>query len=158
MADASFKTTEQPARTIRACVACCQRNLGAILRYCAQCVIASEKLYPAEGEILFDNFERINMPSNDASHSFEQVSARITTFYVASNLRLATLSPDGSWKKTAQKKWPIFCNLLVKHQRVPHSIGRCEEILAGCNGSGVVLTARQLELYGGSHCRAFLRG
>ncbi len=47
--------------------------------------------------------------------------------------RLATLGPDRSWKETAQKKWPVFCNLLIKHQCVPHCIGRCEEILAGCN-------------------------
>ena len=133
VADGGFKATEQPAGTIRTCVVSCQRDSGAILRHHAQCVIASEKPYPAQGEILFDNLERITMPSNYASHSFEQVSAHVSTFYVASNFRLATLSSDRSRKETAQKKWPVFCNLLIKHQCIPHCIGRCEEILAGCN-------------------------
>ena len=59
VADRGFKAGEQPARTIRTCVVSCQRDSGAILDYHAQCVIASEKSYPAQGEILFDNLERI---------------------------------------------------------------------------------------------------
>ena len=111
----------------------CQRDSGAILREDVQCVITSEQPYPAQGEILFDNLERIILPSNYASHSFEQVSADVSTFYVASNFRLATLSSDRSWKEMAQNKWRVFRNLLIKHQCVPHCIGRCEEILAGCD-------------------------
>ena len=133
VADRGFKAGEQPAGTIRTRVVSCQRDSGAILREDVQCVIASEQPYPAQGEILFDNLERIILPSNYASHSFEQVSAHVSTFYVASNFRLATLSSDRSWKEMAQNKWPVFRNLLIKHQCVPHCIGRCEEILAGCD-------------------------
>ena len=57
----------------------------------------------------------------------------------------------------AQKKWPVFCNLLIKHQCVPHCIGRCEEILAGCNRSGMVPSARGLDLRRVSYFPAFLR-
>ena len=69
--DSGFKAGEQPSGTIRTRVVSCQRDSGVILGHHAQCVIASEKSYPAQGEILFDNLERIILPSNYASHSFE---------------------------------------------------------------------------------------
>ena len=131
--DSGFKAGEQPSGTIRTRVVSCQRDSGAILRHHAQCVIASEKSYPAQGEILFDNLERIILPSNYASHSFEQVSADVSTFYVASNFRLATVGANRTRKEMAQNKWPVFRNLLIKYQCVPHCTGRCEEILAGCD-------------------------
>jgi len=102
VADGGFEAAEQPARPIRTCVVSGHRDSGAILRLHAQCVIASEQPYPAQGEILFDNLERIILPSNYASHSFEQVSAHVLTFYVASDFRLAPLSSDGSRNETAQ--------------------------------------------------------
>jgi len=157
VADRGFKAGEQPSGTIRTRVTSCQRDSGAILREHVQCVIASEQPYPAQGEILFDNLERIILPSNYASHSFEQVSAHVSTFYVASNFRLATLGANRTWKEMAQKKWPVFCNLLIKDQCVPYCIGRFEEILAGCNRSGVVLPARQLAFYGWFHSPAVIR-
>ena len=108
VADRGFNATEQPARTIRTCIVSCQRDSGAILRQDAQCVIASEEPYPAQSEILFDDLEGIIVPSDYVSHSFDQVSAHVSTFYFAANFRLATLSSDRSRKETAQKKWPVF--------------------------------------------------
>ena len=135
----------------------CQRDSGAILRHHAQCVIASEKSYPAQGEILFDNLERIILPSNYASRSFEQVSAHVSTFYLSANCGLATLTPDRSGKETAQKKWPVFCNLLIKHQCFPNCISRREEILICRNRSGMFPRATGVDSCCLSYFPAFLR-
>src|SRR5215475_4381223 len=76
------------------------------------------------------------------SYSVQQVSAHIATRYFAANFRLETLSPNQSRKEAAQKEWSLSCNLLVKDQCVQYCIARREEILAGCNRSGVFPSTR----------------
>jgi hypothetical protein len=155
--DRGFKAGEQQSGTIRTRVTSCQRDSGAILRHHAQCVIASEQPDPAEGEILFDDLEGISALSNYMSHPFDQVSAHILTFYLSANCGLATPSLDRSRKETAQKKWPVFCYLLIKHQCVPHCTRRCVEILARRNRGGILPRARGINLHRVSYFPRFLR-
>ena len=157
VADGGFKPAEHPARTIQTCVVSCQRDSGAILRHHAQCVIASEQPDPAQSEILFDDLEGVTALSNDVSRPFDQVSIHILTFYLSADCGFTTLAPDRSGKKTAQKKWPVFCNLLIEHQCVPHCTGRCEEILARCNRGGIFPRARGVNLCRVSYFPRFLR-
>jgi hypothetical protein len=119
--------------------------------------MASEQSDPAQGNILLDNLEAITVLSNYVSHPFDQVSAHILTFYLFANCGFATLTPDRSGKETAQKKWPVFCNLLIKHQCVPHRTGRCEEILARRNRDGIFPSAKGVNLRRVSYFPRFLR-
>jgi len=75
-----------------------------------------EHSYPAQGEILFYDVERIVVSPNYVSQSFSQMAAHILTFDFGANFRLATFSPDRNYRKTNGRSAVTSSMLARLHQ------------------------------------------
>ncbi len=85
----------------------------------------------AQRKILFDYIEGITVPMIYVRHTLKEMSGPVMTFDLAANFRFGTFTSDWHRKEAPQEKRRRFCDLLIKHQRLPHCLRRREKILAG---------------------------
>jgi hypothetical protein len=86
-------------------------------------IIASEHPDPAaQRKILFDYIEGITVAMIYARHTLKEMSSPVATFDLAANFRFGTFTSDWRRKEASQKKRRGFCDLLIKHQRLPNCL------------------------------------